>query len=245
MTMFLIFYFSPVQAIDDGASVLPEHFLFPRLFPPFLSIASAVPCFCASWWNLRLWMLGATAVCQRPAALFQGCFCFSALWLPGWQTFSLSVFFIRQFWGLFVIFPFYPSCLSGWVTATAKEPSSLTLLCCHPMLWDSALPSASAWAQYSVVTPRGRFLHCYLMAAVFFVSGSWDNGQVLQRHKANKAAASLQPSRSETALRNKPQRRGSRLWRYNSNIPDNAKCLHSPAPQMSWIVWIPFTELYF
>lgn len=128
-------------------------FYFPDCFPPFLSIASAVPCVCASWWSLRLWMLGATAVCQRPAALIQGCFCLSALWLTGWQT--LCQYFSLGSCGLFCSFPFLtkvPFLLSDCYSQgtfnshTAVLPSRALGLCSalsfslNPILW--LLPGA-------------------------------------------------------------------------------------------------------
>lgn len=199
-------------------------FYFPDYFPPFQSIPSAVPCFCAPWWNLRVWRLGATAV-----FFWFGC------------LFFVVFLFVRGFF-----LSFSPSNQAAFLAEWLLQPKDLQVshYCAAMPYSGTALPSASAWTPYSVVTPRCRFLHpfsgCCLMVAVSFVSGSWDNGQVLQQHKDNKEAASLQPRRSETTLRNKPLRRCSRLQRYKSNIPDNAKCLHSPAPQMS-CGSLPFT----
>lgn len=191
-------------------------------------------------------MLGTRAVLQRPATLFKDVSASQPCDSQAGKHFICHYFPLGHFFGNFPLLTKLPF----WLTATATGPSSLTLLCCHPMPWACALPSASVWTQYSVVTPRCRFLNpftgCCLMAAVFFVLGSWDNGRVLQRQKENKEAAHLQPRRRvcETTLRNEPQRRDSRLWRYKSNIPDNGKCLYSPVPQMR-CGSLPFTELRF
>lgn len=145
--LFLIFYFSAVQAIDDGASILPEYFLFPGLFSIF-----SVNCLCRT--EAIVFVLlggisgteGATAVFQRGQLHFfkdvsasQPCDCQAG------KHFPLSLGSCG-FFGNFPLLTKQPFCLSDCYSqesfshCCAAIPCPRTVLCPqiqseHSILW--------------------------------------------------------------------------------------------------------------